>query len=502
MSQVLDNGQESFRQDDFSVYEIKEQKRAELEIEREQRAKLDFWYKKPLKDATIADVIADRYKDRVRHSEELQKWMYYDNGVWIIGAKKRVVQRSEDVIHEMLGEAIRIKDIEKRKHVFKELIKFLDEYKMQSSVSALSRKVDIRENELDQYPNLLNAVNCVIDLKTGERWGHSPDYFLTQQSPVHYYGLGKEKCEKWHQFLLEITMGDEELIHYLQVCAGYTATGHTSEHMFNFLYGIGRNGKSTFLSVLNRVLGSYSYSVPIEAFLVLSMGKIREDIAQMRGKRFVLTTEATSGKLNEELMKRITGGDPVRARLLHSNSIEFYPQCVIWMMGSYLPNIRGTDEGIWSRVRCIPFDYFIPKGDRIRRYDEMLFDAEASGILEWIVEGAMEWYTEGLPDADKVTRTSSEYRKKMDTLGDFLAKYAIADREILNRIKATEESKLTRRDFPSITGKELHNEYVEETGLKVTGPSFRQMMEQRGFRYKRAGGVACYFGISRNESMQ
>jgi len=128
----------------------------------------------------------------------------------------------------------------------------------------------------------------------------------------------------------------------------YAKSPHTSEHMYNFLYGTWRNGKSTFLTVLYKVLGTYTCSVPIETFLVNSIGHIREDIARFRRKRFVLIAEATYGRLNEELLKRITGGDPITVRILRKNSFEFFSQCTIWMMGNYFPIIRGTDERIWS----------------------------------------------------------------------------------------------------------------------------------------------------------
>jgi putative DNA primase/helicase len=140
----------------------------------------------------------------------------------------------------------------------------------------------------------------------------------------------------------------------------------------------------------------------------------------MVGERFVAAMESEAGdRLDESVIKRLTGGDPITARFLHKEYFTFKPQAKIWLVSNFKPAIRGTDFAMWRRVRLLPFAVTIPEEERNLNLPQEL-EAELPGILAWMVKGALAWQRDGLGTAPAVHDATAGYRAESDTLARFL----------------------------------------------------------------------------------
>ena len=215
--------------------------------------------------------------------------------------------------------------------------------------------------------------------------------------------------------------GNEKLIAYLQKAVGYTLTGDTSEQVLHFLYGLGANGKSTFLETIMAMLGDYAKQTSTETILVKKMtGGIPNDLAGLKGARLVSAQEVESGRrLAESLVKQLTGGDTISARFLHGEFFDFKPTFKLWISGNSKPVVRGGDYAIWRRIRLIPFTVQIPPEEQDRRLSEKL-RGELPGILNWSLAGCLAWQREGLTPPEEVTAATESYRDEMDIIGQFI----------------------------------------------------------------------------------
>ena len=274
--------------------------------------------------------------------------------------------------------------------------------------------------QLDKHKMAFNVPNGTLSLKSGQLVPAKRDYFITKFSPVEF--TDNADCPMWRRFLDDIFGGDRELIRYIQKAVGYSMTGDTSEQCVFFLYGTGRNGKSTFLDVLREIFGDYVSNIQPETIMVKnSMGNgINSDIARLKGARMVTTVEPNEGvRLNEGLIKQLTGDDAVTARKLYGNEFEFKPEFKLWMATNHKPIIRGTDDGIWRRIHMIPFTVQIP-ADKVDRQLKSKLEREYPAILRWAVEGCLLWQREGLKQPRAVLDMTREYRREMDVISGFL----------------------------------------------------------------------------------
>jgi putative DNA primase/helicase len=218
-------------------------------------------------------------------------------------------------------------------------------------------------------------------------------------------------------------MGDRaELVDYLQRAIGYTLTGSTREQVFFLLYGTGRNGKSVFMNTIAAMMGDYASETPTETLMVkpLGAGGASSDVACLAGARLVGANESEDGqRLAEARIKALTGGDPITARHLYQAPFTFTPAFKLWLRTNHRPDVKGTDEGIWRRVRLVPFAVTIPESDVDHDLSEKLA-AELPGILAWAVRGCLAWQAGGLGYPDAIRRAVEGYRDEMDHIGPFL----------------------------------------------------------------------------------
>jgi putative DNA primase/helicase len=228
------------------------------------------------------------------------------------------------------------------------------------------------------------------------------------------------ECPVWKKFIMEIMNYNADLIRFIQNAAGWSITGDTSEQTMFILFGTGANGKSTFLNTIMNLLGDYAIATPTETFMKKSGDQITNDIARLRGTRFVTTTEAEYGRrLSEPLIKQITGNDSMTARFLYGEFFNVAPTFKIFMATNHKPVIKGTDHGIWRRIKLVPFTTRIEEEKQDKHLEQRLL-LERPGILNWLIEGARRWCKEGLGTPSIIVRATDEYRAEMDIIGNFL----------------------------------------------------------------------------------
>src|SRR5262249_46306965 len=195
-----------------------------------------------------------------------------------------------------------------------------------------------------------------------------------------------------------------------------------------FLYGRGRNGKTTLLNAVRHVLGDYGASTKASTLMVKQHGDDkRNDIAVLRGARFVSATETEDGqRMAEALIKEMTGEDPVTARLLYAEYFTFHPTFKIFLAANHKPLISGVDLAIWRRIHLVPFEQTIPE-DKVDGLLPAVLQAESSGILNWLIAGYRAYVKGGLQVPHAVRAATAAYRHESDPLADFLEDACVAE---------------------------------------------------------------------------
>jgi putative DNA primase/helicase len=227
-------------------------------------------------------------------------------------------------------------------------------------------------------------------------------------------------CPRWRRFLAEITGCNEDLQAYLRRVAGYCMTGLTTEHVMFFLYGTGANGKSVFVNTLAGIWGDYAVTAPMETFVVSRGDHHPTELAMLRGARLVVAHETERGRRwAESKIKALTGGDRIAARFMRQDFFEFTPQFKLMISGNHKPGLRGVDEAIRRRMHLIPFDVTIPPEKRDPKLFEKLHK-EWGGILQWAVEGCLEWQRMGLSPPRAVIDATEAYLASEDAIANWL----------------------------------------------------------------------------------
>lgn len=274
------------------------------------------------------------------------------------------------------------------------------------------------------------------DVRLGLR-AHSRADFNTKLAPVFW--CPEAKAPVFHAFLERI-MPNPALRAYLQRFFGYCLTRRTSEQMFCIFHGGGRNGKSTLVDIVARVLDDYATTVPVASLMAENARKAQDatpDLNRLPGARFVRTSEPKEGlAINEGLVKELTGGEPINLRRLNQESIEVYPEFKLVISCNSKPRILGNDEGIWRRIALVPFDVQIPKDEVDKALPDKLW-AERSGVLAWMVEGCRQYLTlGGLAPPKEIIDATEEYRVEEDPIGKFIMSALDVTRDPLDAIES------------------------------------------------------------------
>lgn len=385
----------------------------------------------PFDDTGNAHRLIDLFGQDIRYSYIDKKWLYYDGRKWCVdncGAIERVADKAIDAMAaeeklyiQQAAEDDEMGEASDRLKAFRKHYKASRSNKSKNAmVKEAQHHVPVMPSQLDKYKMHINTPSGVLDLKTGELRPHNPEAYFTKITSVEY--SDKADCPLWLQFLDDIFGGNKDLIRYVQKAVGYSLTGSTAEQCVFFLFGTGRNGKSTFLDVIRDIMGDYASNIQPETIMIrpTQSNAVNSDIARLKGARLVTSVEPNEGvRINEGLLKQLTGDDVVTARKLYGDEFEFKPEFKLWMATNHKPIIRGTDTGIWRRVHMIPFTMQIPE-DKIDRKLKYKLHRELPAIFSWAVDGCVLYQREGLSMPLAVLNMVKEYRREMDVISAFV----------------------------------------------------------------------------------
>lgn len=362
----------------------------------------------------------DAYYRDVKFNHIDKVWMHWDGCRWIEDQTGQIKRLADELLQRLVQDAETLPNRE-------EILKHVRRTRSSKAKEAMLHEaqhltgIPILPNELDRYKDALNVRNGILDLKTGQLRPHDRKLCFSMLADAEY--LPDAVCPRWLAFLDEITGHDKALQLYIQRMVGYFLTGSTREQCMFFLFGSGSNGKSTFVNTISSLFGDYTKNAQAETIMRNDRGGgsgARSDLARLKGVRLTTTSEPSGGcVLDEALVKTMTGDDVITARRLYKEEFEFRPEFKILMATNYKPIIKHSDYGIWRRIRLLPFTVQIPPEKKDPQLGDKLRE-EKAGIFRWAVQGAIDWYREGLPPCPCIDRANEEYRLEMDKMQQFV----------------------------------------------------------------------------------
>lgn len=406
------------REDDFNLYVLDDS------IQKIQRKFYSY------DDTGNAQRFRDAYGEVVRFSYVRKEWYFYDGKIWTVDQEGKIKSLADEAVEKMKDEPVYVPkdaDPEVMEKAFSKHVKATRSSRGKvSMLKETEHLLPIKPDAFDSDKKLFNVQNGYLDLSTGVLMPHDKDKFFTKASNVEY--TDKIDCPMWLDFLDVIFQGDQDLIDYMQRAVGYSLSGSTEEQVMFVLFGNGRNGKSVFLDIITEMFGNYSTNIQPQTIMVKQQsGGANSDIARLDGARLVTTTEPNEGsRLDEGLVKQLTGGDKVTARFLYGTEFDFEPELKLWMATNHKPVIRGTDDGIWRRMAIIPFNAQIP----IEKVDKQLknkLKGELKAILNWAVEGYQLWKLRGLAEPTVIAEQRRSYQTEMDSVEAFIEECCIRE---------------------------------------------------------------------------
>jgi putative DNA primase/helicase len=387
-------------------------------------------------DATNAARLAKEHGRDIRYNPAWKKWLVWNGKFWETDESGALIhEKGLDMVRNIYDELLKTDDYRERIEIEKYAMLSESVRRREAFVKAAqwNSMLNIKSDDLDPDPWLLNVQNGTINVLTGEFREHRQEEMITKIANVEYNPASD--CPLWKRFIREIMDYRIDLVSFLQTAAGWALTGNIEEQTMFILFGSGANGKTTFLNTILYLLGDYAIATPTESFMKKNTDQNTNDIARLRGTRFVTTTEAEQGRrLSEPLIKKITGNDQMTARFLYGEYFNFTPTFKIFMATNHKPVIKGTDHGIWRRIKLIPFTTTIPEEQQDKGL-EMKLKNEASGILNWLLEGTARWRREGLKAPPAILNATDEYRGEMDVIGNFLKERCVQKKEFSIRIR-------------------------------------------------------------------
>lgn len=393
-----------------------------------------------------AERLVHRHRDKLRYLVRRRKWMAWDGQRWDLdGGEQRAMLLAKETIRAMATDAPLVSSIESDSALFKFMMKSesAQARKAMLVLAAAEEGIVISNDELDADPWTLNTPSGLVDLRTGAVRASAPSDLVTKlaRAPAHTTGAREwaKAAPTWARFLDEVTAGDSDLGGYLQRAVGYTLTGSTQEQCLFFLHGVGNagngsNGKSTFIDTIMSAMGDYSRVGSSDLLLAKRDGVHPTDRASIAGARMVVCPEVDEGRTwDESLVKQLTGDARIAARGMREDFWDYTPTYKFWITGNHKPIVRGTDNGIWRRLRLLPFTAVFKPGDKT-----MLarLGAELDGVMLWAIDGARAWASDGLGEPSRVREATEAYRESQDIVGQFLAEYTVKDN--VGRVKRSD----------------------------------------------------------------
>ena len=365
-------------------------------------------------EANLAAAYASQLQDKARYCFEDKHWYLWDGTRWKQDKQRQLLQLTTEFVQLAAKCAIENGEPD----VARRILTFLSAQKLENIEKLAQPKLAISLTDFDTSPLQLCVGNGVIDLQTGKLMPPMPSMHHSKMAGVEYEAGAT--CPRFMQFLADIFPDDEELVAYVQKVAGYLLTGSTKEQCLFMLLGGGANGKSTLVNLLTDLLGDYAANTAASTLMASNSNQYGDDLIRLAGARLITSSETEHGqRFAEAKIKSFTGGDKVTGRPLYGSWVEFVPVGKIVLTTNNRPEIRGSDDGIWRRIREVPFNRQFKEAEQDRELMTALRQ-ELPGILNWAIEGCLLWQAEGLNAPASVAASITAYRSEMDTVAGFI----------------------------------------------------------------------------------
>jgi putative DNA primase/helicase len=368
-------------------------------------------------DATNAQRFWHAYREDLRYCEPFDGWLKWAGGQWELVSDDRVVALAEKAARQhaslVVGDGMRSREEVTWAN------QSLNRRQLEAAVKLSRAYFETKAEDFDQNKFLVSVKNGTLDLCTGELRAHSRADMITRILPVMYDRNAQAPI--FQGFLSRIFAGNQDLISFVKRLFGYALTGSTEAQCFFIFYGSGANGKSTLQGVMSELFGPYYLKLAMETLLAKRNGDANTyDLARCRGARLMFASESESNqRLAQARMKELTGGEQITVRQIYGQHFQMTLEAKIILASNYLPQIDGSDMAMLRRIHMVPFDVVIPPEERDPKLQDKL-RAELPGILNWVLEGCLEWQSiGGLNPPEIVRRATESYATKYDPIRRF-----------------------------------------------------------------------------------
>lgn len=373
-----------------------------------------------LTEAQQAEDFARLFQDQILFDVATKGWIVFEGGRWRPDTRGTATRLAVDAARELRKDALYTNHHETAKRI----LAFAKRCESSAGIDAVLKlakaHLAVPPGQWDRDPLLIGCPNGVFDLHDGSFRSPRPqDRLLLSVRPDFNENA---QCPRWVQFMEEIFQDDEDTITYAHRVVGYWLTGQTDLQTWWLLLGGGSNGKSLFFGTIAYVLGSYAKSLPLSA--VISSGNrsaTGDDLAGLANIRFCYIPETIEeARLDDARLKALTGCDTIAVRHLYGKWFDLQPSLKLVLSANRPPAVKDSSHGFWRRVKVIPFERRFEGADQDPGLKEKL-QAEAAGILNWMIEGYADWSVDGLETPESVRKATQRYEQESDHLRDFIA---------------------------------------------------------------------------------
>jgi len=431
-----------------------------------------------LTDSGNAERWVRLHGDRFRFDASAGRWLAWDGRRWVKDSGGAALLSTKDVARSWLKDVESAVDSKRRVELVKHAnaSESLGRREAMLVLAKSEAQIMVTAPQLDSDPWLLNVENGTIDLRSGQLRAHRREDLCTKLAPVVF---DERAASPTFDAFLASSLPDVEVRGFVQRFLGYSLTGVVREHVLPIFYGSGGNGKGTLIEAVKAVLGEYAQAVPAELLMQRKGESHPTELATLLGLRLAFASETDRGAaLSEKTIKSLTGADTISARFMRQDFFNFEPTHKLVLQTNHKPVVKGTDHGVWRRLRLVPFTV-VPRQPDLLLKEKLAH--ERAGILRWLVAGCQTWCRDGLGNADAIDAATAEYRNDSDLLGEFLS-----DCCLLVDGARTSASQLYReyRSWGEARGEHLW-----------TQTAFGRQMSDRGLRSVKAHGNKVYVGL-------
>jgi P4 family phage/plasmid primase-like protien len=447
-------------------------------------------------DSGNARRLVKLYRDRIRYCKPFKEWLIYDGKRWKRDDTLELQKLAKTIPPHILAEMPPTRDEETIKAFVQWSLRSQSRTSIDDMINLGRSDVPVVPSELDADPWLFNCANGTVDLRTGQLRPHNAGDLITKLSPVNYNA--DAEAGRWEQFEKEIFQGDPEVISYMRRAVGYALSGDNKVQELNILHGEGSNGKNVYMDTVRSILGDYACQAVSDLLLADRSDEHPTGLADLEGKRFVVASETDAGReLAEALVKGLTGDDVIKARGMNENYREIKRTWKLFLSTNHMPNIKGTDHGIWRRIRLVPFSVtFVQEDAEVARPLKLKEDAglrealatEYEGILKLFVDACIQQQEMGMAPPDAVKAATQEYQRQQDVVQDFILACCLTTDDSSVRVQA---SKLYA----------AYKQHCDDSGINKSAilniRDFNTEMTKRGYpvRHEKTGNWRFKIGL-------